>query len=163
MLFWCKKVETSCALASKNRDSCLLRRDTVWGGVQWKIACCSSWSSAASHKSQVGENLGIHVAASKQRVWIRCLKRATLWMTPRGRTSSQGLFWGQCTPSGLTYKWKFCCCVLVGSHQNRLSKTPVRVALWGPQQNDWGQWAHSPATGFIQCCKNANNIAFFPH
>jgi len=38
LLLWCKKVETSYALASENKDSYLLRRDTVWGGVQWKIA-----------------------------------------------------------------------------------------------------------------------------
>ena len=30
LLFLCKKVETSCALASKNKDSYLLRRDTVY-------------------------------------------------------------------------------------------------------------------------------------
>jgi hypothetical protein len=30
-LFWCKKVKTSCALASENKDAYLLRKDTVWG------------------------------------------------------------------------------------------------------------------------------------
>jgi len=56
LLFWCKKVETSYALAFENKGSYLLRRDTVWGCVQWKTACCSSWtSSSALHKSQEGE------------------------------------------------------------------------------------------------------------
>jgi hypothetical protein len=32
-MLWCKKVETSCALASKNKDCYLLRRDTVGMGV----------------------------------------------------------------------------------------------------------------------------------
>jgi hypothetical protein len=41
-----QKVKTSCALASENKDSYLLRRDIVWGCVQWKIACCSSWTSS---------------------------------------------------------------------------------------------------------------------
>jgi hypothetical protein len=55
---------------SENKDTYLLQRDTVWGCVQWKIARCSSWtSSSASHKSQVGEDLGFHVAVSKLRVW----------------------------------------------------------------------------------------------
>ena len=68
------KIRTSCALASENKDSYLLRRDTVWGRVQCKIACCSSWtSSSASHKSQVGEDPGFHVAVSKRRVWARSL------------------------------------------------------------------------------------------
>ena len=39
-MFWCKKVKTSCALAFATKDSYLLQRDTVWGCVQWKIACC---------------------------------------------------------------------------------------------------------------------------
>ena len=68
MLFRCKNVETSCALAFENKDSYLLRRDTVWGGVQWKTVSCSSWtSSSASHKSQAGKDLGFHVAVSKLR------------------------------------------------------------------------------------------------
>ena len=48
LLLSCVKVETSCALASENKDSYLLRRDTVWGCVQWKIACCSSWTASSA-------------------------------------------------------------------------------------------------------------------
>jgi hypothetical protein len=44
-------------------------KDTVWGCVQWIIACCSSWTpSSALLKSQAGEDLGFHVAVSKRRV-----------------------------------------------------------------------------------------------
>jgi hypothetical protein len=51
LLLWCKKIVTSCACASENKDSYLLRRDTVMGCVQRKIARCSSWtSSSASHR-----------------------------------------------------------------------------------------------------------------
>ena len=50
-------------------------------------ACCSPWtSSSASHKSQIGEDPGFHVAVSKRRVWTRNLKWATLRMPSRGRS-----------------------------------------------------------------------------
>jgi len=92
-----QKVKASCALASENKDSYLLRRDTIWGCMQWKIACCSSWTSSSashkSHKSQVGEDLGFHIAVSKRRVWTRILKRATLRMTFLGR--SRNIYLGE--------------------------------------------------------------------
>ena len=91
-MFWCKK--------SKNiLLSCLweylLRRYTVWGCVQWKIACCSSWtSSSASHKSHVGEDLGFHhdVAVSKRRVWMKLGKKSVTNRTKKGtKKSREGL------------------------------------------------------------------------
>jgi len=46
--------------------------------------------------------------------------------------SSQCLIWGQCTPSVVGCRWEviiLLCCALVGSHQNRGSKTPRSVSL----------------------------------
>ena len=52
-----KKVDTLWALVGVNRDAYFLRRVITWGSAQWKRTCCSSCTSAASHRSQVGELL----------------------------------------------------------------------------------------------------------
>jgi hypothetical protein len=49
-------VEKQTHPACENKNMYFLRRETIWGCVQWKRTCYSSWtSSSASHKSQVGE------------------------------------------------------------------------------------------------------------
>ena len=37
-----------------NRGAYFLRREIMWGLAQWKRTCCSSCTSSASHRSQVG-------------------------------------------------------------------------------------------------------------
>ena len=120
-MFWCKKVETFGALASENKDPYLLRRDTVWGCEQWKVVCCLSWtSSSASQKSQVGEErAGVPCCGLKAKgvdtqsetgntandiSWE--ISKHVLGKAVR-RTSSQGFFWGQCTPSVISENFAF--------------------------------------------------------
>jgi hypothetical protein len=77
---------TSGRSRNRNRGAYFLRKEITWGlASQWKRTCCSSCTSSASHRSQVGELLWLHVTVYKRRVWTWSLKRAVLRMTSRGR------------------------------------------------------------------------------
>ena len=65
-----KKVNTSWAPVGENKGAYFLRREIMWGFVQWKKTCCSSWTSSVSHRFKVGELLRFHVAVSKRRVGV---------------------------------------------------------------------------------------------
>jgi len=51
--------------------------------------CCSSCTSWALHKSQVGEVLWVQVTVSIRRVWARSLKQATLQIAKRHREDKE--------------------------------------------------------------------------
>ena len=141
----------------RNRDAYFLRRETMWGLAQWKIPCCSSWTSI--YRSQVGEFLGFHAAVSKRRVWTQSLKRAELRMTSRleagreyvfgpmyldaRRISDQSPFGRKSI--GDKELERLLLCSLRWEFQNEVSCTTPSVSPWGRQQNGWDQWAHNSA------------------
>jgi hypothetical protein len=131
----------------ENKNAYFLRRESIWGCMQWKRTCFSSWTlSLASHKSQVGEEVEFQVAVSTRRVWARSLKRATLRMNdisrkvkkhvpgkPIGRMGNQNSLCRQCAPLAISKRFAV---ALSGVYQRKVSET-LDVCPWGPRQTDW--------------------------